>query len=54
MRHLRIVIDIEFVAVVLGKPFTGEAKARVDADPLVRHVNRVSRRLIGNIETFFR
>jgi hypothetical protein len=53
MRHLRVVIDVQLVAVFLGKPLPGESQARVDPNTLVGNLNRIVRRLVGNLKALF-
>ena len=54
MRYLRVVIDIELVAIFLRQPLAREPQARIDTHPLVRDLYRIVRRLISNVETLFR
>lgn len=52
MRNLRVVVHVQFVAVILGEPLPGKAKARVYPDPLVRYLHSVTCRLIRNRQAF--
>lgn len=51
MRHFRVVIHVDLVAIFLGEPLAGEAEPRVDPDPFVSDLHRVLHRLIGDIQT---